>query len=226
MQASRSTDITYMTMHTMKLPFIGGLETMTYGEFDLAMETGASKSFIGCINWQEYPYRPDVAFSVARSWTHLAALYHVRGLDLRAAALDDNGPVWEDSCCEMFVADPSDGTYYNFEMNCIGTLLAAKRTGREDARPFTEEALSRIVRHSTLSRKRHDLSDRIFGWSVAMIVPFDLIGVDPDRLPSSLRANFYKCGDRTAHPHFLSWSPIDVPSPDFHRPEFFGELTF
>ena len=42
--------------------------------------------------------------------------------------------------------------------------------------------------------------------------------------PESIRANFYKCGDKTAHPHYLSWSPIDTPKPDFHRPEFFGEL--
>lgn len=212
-------------MNRMKLPYIEGLEEMTYGELDLAMETGAAKSFIGCVNWKEYPYRPDVAFSVAHSRTHLAVLYHVRGLDLRAAALEDNGPVWEDSCCEMFIADPSDGTYYNFEMNCIGTLLAAKRKSREDAVHFTEEALSRIKRFSTLKRPV-DLAGRIFGWSIGLCVPFSLIGIDPDSLPASIRANFYKCADKSAHPHFLSWSPIEVPAPDFHRPEFFGELVF
>lgn len=61
-------------------------------------------------------------------------------------------------------------------------------------------------------------------WSVAMCIPFRLIGVDPDNLPSSLKANFYKCADKAAHPHFLSWNPIPVPSPDFHRPEHFGTL--
>lgn len=213
-------------MNRMKLPYIEGLEEMTYGELDLAMETGAAKSFIGCVNWKEYPYRPDVAFSVAHSRTHLAVLYHVRGLDLRAAALEDNGPVWEDSCCEMFIADPSDGTYYNFEMNCIGTLLAAKRKSREDAVHFTEEALSRIKRFSTLEKRPVDLAGRIFGWSIGLCVPFSLIGIDPDSLPASIRANFYKCADKSAHPHFLSWSPIEIPAPDFHRPEFFGELVF
>lgn len=211
-------------MNTIKVPFIEGIEKMSYEEMDMAMETGAAKSFIGCVNWQEYPYRPDVAFSVARSRTHLAVLYHVRGLDLRAMAMEDNGNVWEDSCCEFFAADPSDSTYYNFEMNCIGTLLASKRTSRENAEMFSAEALSRVVRHSTLQRKQRELDGKIFGWSVGMCVPFDLIGADPDNLPSSIRANFYKCADKSAHPHFLSWSPIDVPSPDFHRPEFFGEL--
>lgn len=213
-------------MNSIKVPYIEGIEKMSFEEMDLAMETGASKSFIGCVNWAEYPYRPDVAFSVARSASHLAVLYHVRGLDLRAAAMEDNGRVWEDSCCEMFIADPADGTYYNFEMNCIGTLLAAKRTGREDARMFTAGQLSRTVRHTTLEKKPYDISGRIFSWSVGLCVPFDLMGVDSGSLPASLRGNFYKCADKSAHPHFLSWSPIDVPSPDFHRPDFFGELVF
>ncbi|WP_449033796.1 carbohydrate-binding family 9-like protein, partial [Prevotella sp.] len=26
--------------------------------------------------------------------------------------------------------------------------------------------------------------------------------------------------------HFLSWNPIDLPAPDFHRPDFFGEIRF
>jgi len=40
------------------------------------------------------------------------------------------------------------------------------------------------------------------------------------------KANFFKCGDDTQQPHFLSWQPIDTPRPDFHRPEFFGFLQF
>ncbi|MFA5695554.1 MAG: carbohydrate-binding family 9-like protein, partial [Proteiniphilum sp.] len=39
-----------------------------------------------------------------------------------------------------------------------------------------------------------------------------------------IRANFYKCGDETAEPHYISWSPIDLPAPDFHAPQFFGLL--
>ena len=30
--------------------------------------------------------------------------------------------------------------------------------------------------------------------------------------------------DGTILPHYLSWNPIETPKPDFHRPEFFGEL--
>ena len=43
--------------------------------------------------------------------------------------------------------------------------------------------------------------------------------------PQTLRANFYKCADKTKRPHFVSWRPIDLPKPDFHCPQFFGEIT-
>ena len=41
-----------------------------------------------------------------------------------------------------------------------------------------------------------------------------------------IKANFYKCGDELQTPHFLSWNPIQIEQPDFHRPDFFGTLEF
>ena len=40
-----------------------------------------------------------------------------------------------------------------------------------------------------------------------------------------LRGNFYKCGDDAAFPHYGMWSPVLTGEPDFHRPEYFGELA-
>ena len=42
----------------------------------------------------------------------------------------------------------------------------------------------------------------------------------------TIKANFYKCGDELQTPHFLSWNPINIEKPDFHRPDFFGSLEF
>ena len=42
----------------------------------------------------------------------------------------------------------------------------------------------------------------------------------------TVRANFYKCGDKLQTPHFLSWNPIGLEKPNFHCPEFFGTLSF
>jgi Carbohydrate-binding family 9 len=40
------------------------------------------------------------------------------------------------------------------------------------------------------------------------------------------RANFQKCGDSLPSPHYLVWNYIESENPDFHRPEFFGEVEF
>ena len=198
---------------------------MTLQELDLAMEKSAAKFAVCENNWhKEAPYTPDCNGSIARTASHLAVMFHVRGLDLRATQIEDNGRSWEDSCCEFFVTDPYDGTYYNFELTCIGSLLSSKRKSRLDSVLREKEDVARVIRHSSLAHEETEISDRIFSWTVAMLIPYDLIGIDRDNVPVSVRGNFYKCGDLTAHPHFLSWNPIGTPKPDFHRPEYFGEL--
>lgn len=213
------------TVKRIRVPFIEGLENMTLQELDLAMEKSAAKFAVCENNWpKEAPYTPDCNGSIARTASHLAVMFHVRGLDLRATQIEDNGRSWEDSCCEFFVTDPYDGTYYNFELTCIGSLLSSKRKNRLDSVLREKEDVARVIRHSSLAHEETEISDRIFSWTVAMLIPYDLIGIDRDNVPVSVRGNFYKCGDLTAHPHFLSWNPIGTPKPDFHRPEYFGEL--
>lgn len=214
------------TVKRIRVPFIEGLENMTLQELDLAMEKSAAKFAVCENNWpKEAPYTPDCNGSIARTASHLAVMFHVRGLDLRATQIEDNGRSWEDSCCEFFVTDPYDGTYYNFELTCIGSLLSSKRKSRLDSVLREKEDIARVIRHSSLAHEETEISDRIFSWTVAMLIPYDLIGIDRDNVPVSVRGNFYKCGDLTAHPHFLSWNPIGTPKPDFHRPEYFGELS-
>jgi hypothetical protein len=52
------------------------------------------------------------------------------------------------------------------------------------------------------------------------------MGLDAKNLPEKIRGNFYKCADDTEMPHFVSWSPIHLPTPNFHCPDFFGEIYF
>ena len=77
-------------------------------------------------------------------------MFEVEEEHVRAVTTEDNGPVWEDSCVEFFVADPVGDGYFNFEINCIGTALAAHRYSRSDARHFDEGRMSRIRRITSL----------------------------------------------------------------------------
>ena len=66
------------------------------------------------------------------------------------------------------------------------------------------------------------------GWAVSYRVPLSFLQLFyPDfSFSGLLRANSYKCGDDTAHPHYLSWNPVTSTQPDFHRPEDFGIMKF
>ena len=213
-----------MNNNIVKVPYIDNLPINDFDRLEEIMELHASKIFISNINWpDEFPYLPSTAALVARNNTHMVVMYHVRGLDIRASEMTDNEMVCADSCCEFFVSDPIDGTYYNFEVNCIGTLKAAKRKSRQDYKLFNLDELSKVIRHTSLERKEARLTG-IHSWRVAMCIPFDLIGFTSDTVPHRLAANFYKCADKSDHPHYVSWNPINTEHPDFHRPECFGIL--
>lgn len=215
-----------MESKKLVLPYVEGLDNAaSLEEFSSMLCNATAATKVATLNWpDDFPYCPECNVRAAWCDKGLDILYNVKGLDLRALAMSDNGPVWQDSCCEFFVSDPCDGTYYNFEMNCIGTLLVSKRKSREDCVHYTAEKLKKVKRFTSLERKQVEINDKEFSWSVGMFIPFSLIGIDKHHIPTSLKANFYKCGDLTAHTHFLSWSPIDAPKPDFHRPDFFGTL--
>jgi len=207
-------------------PFIPNLECLSQELFDAAMNAGASRGKVDTINWPEsYPYCPECDFKIARSSKHLVLEFKVSGMDLRATSVEDNVRSWEDSCCEFFIS-PDGKEYFNFEITCIGSILVAHGTGRSDREQLSNAAVGTIIRRTSLERKPYDIQGGEHSWKVTVFIPFALIGMNGENLPESVGVNFYKCGDLTAHPHFVTWNPVGTEQPDFHRPEFFGELTF
>ena len=193
-------------------------------DLETALELGGARFDVQCANWPEtFPYTPFCGGLVARTKDALVVDFRVSGLDLRAQNTEDNGRQWEDSCVEVFIQDPEKSDYYNFEINALGKVLACYGPVREGRTRRPQEQMEQILRFGHLEGGPLD-KDGIQTWRVGVVIPFELIGIHPDNLPHSIRANFYKCGDKTAHPHYVSWSPIDTPKPDFHRPDFFGEL--
>ena len=179
---------------------------------------------IANVNWPEYPYAPEVRFHLAHSDKAIAVMFEVTEDHVKAVAMENNGPVWEDSCVEFFVLTPDGKHYINFEMNCAGTMLAAKRTSRHDPAPFGAEQFDQIRRITSLPHEPIDSKGEGQSWWAIEVIPFELLGYE--QAPATLRANLYKCGDKCEQAHFLSWSPIGLPQPDFHCPDFFREIEF
>lgn len=201
------------------------LDSFTLEEVSEYMEQNYAKNSIDCRNWvDKYPYQPVTTFAAAYSSKYIYIDYFVRGNYLKAVNYIDNSPVNQDSCVEFFVKKADDELYYNFEFNCIGTAHCKKRIRREDSTPLSQEELSSIKRFSSCGTRPFEEMEGLFAWNLIVAIPLSIIKINVKCTPIYLKGNFYKCGDKTSMPHYLSWSQIDTPNPDFHRPEFFGDI--
>lgn len=213
-------------MKRLKVPFVTTVRDLNLSDaVSLVIEDGVS-DMVEKVNWPSvFPYKPLTQFNLLRGTESFFVRFNVRGNLLKAVYTEDQSPVYKDSCVEFFCQVPGNDYYTNFEFNCIGTCSAARRKGRnDDVRPFDAEEMSSIKRLPSIGRRAFNEMQGIFEWELTVEIPLKLMGIDPNNVPEKLLANFYKCADDTDSPHFVSWSPIDTEKPDFHRPEFFGEL--
>lgn len=190
-------------------------------------DAGVAFQPIDVVNWSEYPYQPKVEFRVAHTGDSLLLNFRVTEASVRAVAPSDMGRVWEDACCEFFVQPGEEPVYYNFECNCAGTLLLnCGVVGNR--KPAPDEVVKSVRRWSSLGREPFEERIGECSWELCEVIPASaLFNHDiSDFTGKTLKGNFYKCGDLLQTPHFLSWSPIDLPKPCFHCPEFFGTLHF
>lgn len=194
---------------------------------ELLKEYGAEYHSIGCDNWDWAERNPEVSFAIAHCSDAIILHFHVKDHELRAVETANDGRVWEDSCCEFFVSPDCGSQYYNFECSCIGTLLL--HGGIIPERPSAPESCyADVKRWSSLGSEAFGKRSADTGWDLVEIIPASAFFQHDikDFCGLKMTANFYKCGDLLDSPHFLSWSPISLPKPMFHCPEFFGELLF
>ena len=140
----------------------------------------------------------------------------------KAVYTEADSPVCRDSCMECFInfAPEADDRYINLESNALGALHCKLGPGRENRVPLRSMG-SPLPKVEAAVRE-----DR---WQLEYFIPLSCVETiyGPQKYTEGriIKANFYKCGDETAKPHFGMWNPVDTPAPDFHRPEFFGELV-
>jgi hypothetical protein len=205
------------------IPFIG--DPLWSGNQQLAnrIKSAGVKTLIDKINWKDYSYRPDVELVIGYSATYLWMCYEVRNDHFRARATTDHEAVWEDSCVEFFMTmenNPNEAVslYRNFEFNALGICLSAN--GNKAQREFlSTNDMKQILRFPGKLSSGIQEGDP-FDWQLTVAIPLNILDLVPG---NSFRANFYKCGDLTLKPHFLSRSSIVAAEPDFHLPQFFGE---
>lgn len=180
------------------------------------------------INWEEFPYLPDVTVQIAYNDDELFLQYKVHEQSVKAEQGENNGKVWTDSCVEFFLSPDRNDIYYNLEMNCIGTALLGFRKKGDPTIHGTDEIINSIRRVSTLGSSTFCEKKEQTQWKITVAIPWSVF-FKHQLMPvkgKKMRGNFYKCGDELSVPHFVSWTKIDTEKPAFHMPEFFGGLEF
>lgn len=176
---------------------------------------------------------PHVQAKVAWDQEALYVIFRVEDNYVRAVTNEYQGPVYRDSCVEFFFTPGTDisAGYFNLEVNCGGmALFNFQKKPREGVVQIAEEDFQGIeIAHTMPEIVEPEIESPVV-WAVEYRIPFDILEryTDVTRPAPSVKwhANFYKCADRTSHPHWLTWSPVDFPRPNFHLPEHFGTLLF
>ena len=214
-------------MQKLIVPRVLIYPTLSEEEMNLLVEEKGTLQKINHVNWKEYPYAPDVHFRILHTGNEIWLKFFVQEKHIRAIETQTNGPVHKDSTVEFFIS--LDGNnYYNFEFNCIGTRHLAYGSGRENRTRISPEIAEKIRIKSTLGEKPFEEKSGDFHWEMMLQIPLECFVFDTLKSLNGIEAtaNLYKCGDDTSEPHFISWNPIETATPDYHRPEFFGEIIF
>lgn len=176
---------------------------------------------------------PKTEVKIAYEDVAIHVMFRVEDQYVRAIASKHQDSVCGDSCVEFFFTPGSDGSegYFNFEMNCGGTMLfhfnSTLKKGRVE---ISESDCDKILKTHLLPRIIDPEIQEPVTWTVGYSIPIALLRrhcqVSTPKPHALWRGNFYKCADNTSHPHWLTWSPVDYPRPNFHLPQSFGVLEF
>lgn len=181
-------------------------------------------------------HRPVVRFKGMYDDAGIYVRFEVQDRYVLAKYTQYQDQVCRDSCVEFFVQPRPDRGYFNFEINCGGTMLLYYI---EDATPAPggfakmRQVAAQDVRDV---RIEHTMPTQVIPervepvtWQIGLFVPYSLFEACAGPIPrgpgATWRGNFYKCADASSHPHWAYWADIGKDC-NFHQPGRFAPLRF
>ena len=180
-------------------------------------------------------FHPKTETKMMYDEENVYVIFRVKDRYVRSLVRKYNGNVSGDSCVEFFFAPDAQNPeyYFNLEINAGGTPLMFYVTT-----PWTEfvkldsSEISQIeIAHSLPAIVDPEITEPVT-WTIEYRIPLSVLEthskVTKPGPGVTWRANFYKTAGRknTSNPHYITWSPVDHPRPNFHLPQFFGTLKF
>ena len=185
------------------------------------------KHFLDNQPWPEMTSNCKAAFSIAHTGRTILLKYFVEEDVIKITKFHTNDQVHKDNCVEFFIAFTPEQKYYNIEINCAGICLIAYGEGRSKRKMLSENKINKIQKMILIKSSSAAVTAN-FEWQITLMIPIEVFEFSDLQSLKDKEAvgNFYKCGDDLPEPHFLTWNKMHAETPDFHLPQFFGELHF
>lgn len=179
-------------------------------------------------------HKPKVQTKVVYDEEAIYVIFHVEDQYVKCLMNHYQDPVSKDSAVEFFFTPGNDISkgYFNLEVNCGGTgLFKFQKMPRKNQIKIPKATFDKIeIAHSLPTIVDPEIMDPVT-WTIEYRIPFNILTeyygkIDYPAPGVEWKANFYKIADNSSHPHWLTWSHVDNPTPQFHLPEYFGTLKF
>lgn len=167
---------------------------------------------------------PRLATSVCvyRDDLHLNLLYRAHDDEVVASYLEHDQPLWEEDVVEVFLAPDHSTTYFEIEVNPLGTTFDARiespqgiRSSMRTDLAWTCEGLFAAV------RRTDDLVETM------VRIPFRSVATANPSKGDRWRANFFRVDRSASHgDEYSAWRATLKTPPDFHVVGVFGTLLF
>lgn len=178
-------------------------------------------------------FKPHTEVKMMYDTANVYVIFHVKDQYVRSVVQEYNGNVSQDACVEFFFAPDTvlPGHYFNLEVNAGGTPLIFYVT-----QPWTSytkldslDIMQIEIAHSLPKVIDPEITVPT-DWTIEYRIPLHILekfaNVSRPKPGVTWRANFYKTASKSINPHWITWSPVDYPKPNFHLPQYFGELMF
>ena len=183
--------------------------------------------------WYERGKIYDTEIKMLWSSTYFYVLFDCEDENIQSVYTHYNDHVCEDSCVEIFISpDPTNlSDYYTFEINCCGVMYNKHYDylgQREEHWYPAGVKLGRSIRRYTFKTQDDPSVKR---WVIELAIPFYLFDGRTGDTPNPpvegtvWRLNAMRCGDEI-YKQWGIWSENRNDTPQFHLPQYFGEITF
>lgn len=178
-------------------------------------------------------FHPSARAKMMYADENLYVIFRVQDRYIRCVTQNFNGPVSTDACVEFFFSPDtsSPDSYFNFEINCGGTALMGYHTiPHKNCKTVEVDDIKQIkIAHSLPELIDAEITEPVT-WTIEYRIPLALLekyaNITRPKAGVTWKANFYKTASNSSNPHWITWSFVDNPTPNFHLPDFFGTLKF